>query len=64
MSTSSKPRFDLSQIGAADRLNLAATFFEAMQRFYEDPANIARFEKWQAERNREVNNGKVSKRRG
>ena len=64
MSTPNKPRFDLSQIGTADRLNLAVTFYEAMQRFYEDPANIARFEKWQAERNREVNNGKVSKRRG
>lgn len=40
-------RFDLSQIGEADRLNLSATFFTAMKRFYDDPANRARFERWQ-----------------
>ena len=64
MSTPNKPRFDLSQIGAADRLNLASTFLEAVQRFYEDPANIAKFEKWQAAREKEAANGKASKRRG
>ena len=50
MAPPDKPRFDLSQIDEADRLNLASTFLEAIQRFYEDPANIARFEKWQAQR--------------
>jgi len=50
MAPPDKPRFDLSQIGEADRLNLAATFLDAVQRFYEDPANRERFEKWQAQR--------------
>ena len=45
-----KPRFDLSQIGEADRHNLGVTFLEAIERFYEDPANLERFEKWQAKR--------------
>lgn len=39
-------RFDLSQIGEADRHNLSATFLEATLRFYEDPANRERFEEW------------------
>lgn len=50
MAPPDKSRFDLSQIGEADRLNLAATFLDAVQRFYEDPANRERFEKWQAQR--------------
>lgn len=50
MAPPDKPRFDLSQIGEADRLNLSATFLDAVQRFYEDPANLERFEKWQAQR--------------
>lgn len=44
-----KSRFDFSQIGEADRHNMCATFLDAIQQFYEDPANIARFEKWQQE---------------
>ena len=43
-------RFDLSQMGEADRHNLAATFCEAVQRFYDDPENRKRFEDWQRER--------------
>lgn len=50
MAPPDKPRFDLSQVGEADRHNLAATFLGAVQRFYEDPANLERFEKWQAQR--------------
>lgn len=50
MAVPDKPHFDLSQIGEADRQNLAATFLSAVQRFYEDPANIARFEEWRAQR--------------
>lgn len=64
MNGTHKPRFDLSQIGEADRHNLAVTFLDAVQRFYEDPANIARFDKWQAERKKEAGNGEVSKRHG
>ena len=51
MSEVNKSRFDLSQIGDADRLNLSATFLNAVQRFYEDPANIKRFEAWQRAKN-------------
>lgn len=50
MAPPDKPRFDLTQVGEADRQNLAATFLSAIQRFYEDPANLERFEKWQAQR--------------
>ena len=49
MAVPDNPRFDLSQIGEADRHNLCATFLDAVQRFFDDPANIARFEKWQQE---------------
>lgn len=64
MSDIHKPRIDFSQIGQADLNNLASTFLDAAKRFYEDPANIERFEKWRAEREKEASNGKVSKRRG
>ena len=50
MAPPERPRFDLSQIGEADRQNLASTFLKAVKRFYEDPANLERFEKWQAQR--------------
>jgi len=43
-------RFDLSQMGEADRHNLSATFFEAVQRFFDDPTNRERFERWQKQR--------------
>ena len=49
MSTTNKPRIDLSQVGEADKRNLARTFLEAIERFYEDPVNRERFEKWQKE---------------
>lgn len=50
MAPSDKPHIDFSQVGEADWLKLSATFLDAVQRFYEDPANLARFEVWQAQR--------------
>lgn len=44
------PNFDVSQISAVDRRNLAAAFYKAIKRFYADPANLARFEEWNAKR--------------
>lgn len=49
MAAPGRSRFDLSQIGDADRHNLCATFLEAVQRFFDDPANRERFEQWQRE---------------
>ncbi len=64
MSETNKPRIDFSQIGQADWNNLASTFLDAIERFYEDPVNRARFEEWQAkQQEKEVSNGKGSKRR-
>ena len=54
MNTLSKSRFDLLQVGAADRHNLAATFCEACLRFYDDPKNRERFEEWQKQRTGET----------
>ena len=39
-------RFDLKAMNGADRRVLASAFCEAVRRFYEDPANVARFEEW------------------
>lgn len=50
MASPKKPRIDLSQVGEANWQNLAVTFLDAMQRFYEDPANLERFEEWQNQR--------------
>ena len=47
MDTPRKSRFDLSQMGEADKHNLCATVLEAVQRFYDDPANREHFERWQ-----------------
>ena len=49
MAATGTSRFDLSQIGDADKHNLCATFLEAVQRFFDDPANRERFEQWQRE---------------
>jgi len=46
MTPSDRPSFDLSKIGEADKRNLCSTFLEAAQRFYDDPANRDRFERW------------------
>lgn len=50
MNTPGGSRFDLSQMGEADRHNLSATFFESVQRFFDDPTNRERFEHWQKQR--------------
>lgn len=44
------PNFDISQISKADRRNLAAAFYKAIKKFYENPENLARFEEWNAQR--------------
>lgn len=59
MDAPGKSRFDLSQIGEADRHNLAATFLEAVERFFDDPANRERFERWQEQRQSRITAGKV-----
>lgn len=51
MSDTKKSRFDLTEIGNADRHNLRSTFYDAVKRFYDDPANRKRFEEWQQQRN-------------
>lgn len=45
-----KSRFDLSQMGEADKRNLCPAVLDAVLRFYEDLANRERFEQWQKQR--------------
>lgn len=54
MAAPGRSRFDLSQMGEADRHNLSATFLAAIERFYDDPANRERFERWQKQRKSRV----------
>ena len=42
-------RFDLAEIGAADKRNLFSATLDAVNRFYDDPANRERFERWKQE---------------
>lgn len=42
-------RFDLSEIGEADKRNLFSATLDAVNRFYDDPANRERFERWKQE---------------
>lgn len=42
----SKNKIDVSQILERDWKNLAITFLGAVERFYENPENIKRFEEW------------------
>lgn len=44
------PNFDVSQIPEVDWRNLGAAFYKAIKRYYADPANLARFEEWNAKR--------------
>ena len=37
---------DYSLVPAVDRRNLAATFLEAVKRFYADPENERKFQEW------------------
>lgn len=46
MDTTQRPHFDLSLMDEADKHNLFSTFLEAVLRFYEDPANREKFERW------------------
>lgn len=55
MNTPKKSRFDLSQIGEADKHNLSSTFYDAVMRFYDDPANRAKFEEWIRQNSRNTN---------
>lgn len=54
MNTLRKSCFDLSQVGAADRHNLAATFREACLLFYDDTKNREHFEEWKKQRKGET----------
>ncbi len=54
MNAAEKSRFDLSQMGEADKHNLSATFLEAIQRFFDDPVNRMHFERWQEQQKARV----------
>lgn len=54
-------RLDTSQIGEGDKRNLAATFYDAMKRFYADPTRIREFERWQKEQRKSKNGTKRQK---
>ena len=47
-------RIDTSQIPAVEVQILSATFLDAVQRFYENPDNIRRFEEWHNKRNADL----------
>jgi len=42
-------RFDLSEIGTADKRNLFSATLDAVNRFYDDPANREKYERWKQE---------------
>lgn len=42
----SKNKIDVSQIPPVERKNLAKTFLEAVERFFDDPKNLQDFEEW------------------
>lgn len=41
---------DTNQISSVDKRNLCSSFLAAVQRFYDDPHNRDRFERWKSER--------------
>ena len=47
-------RIDTSRIPAVEVQILSATFLDAVQRFYENPDNIRRFEEWRNKRNADL----------
>lgn len=55
-------KINVDQIPAIDVKLLSATFLEAVQRFYEDPENLRRFEAWKHHKEMEENNGREKKR--
>ena len=46
MDAAKKQKIDFSQMGEADKRNLCTTCLEAVKRFYDDPTNRDRFERW------------------
>lgn len=54
MAAPGKSRFSLSEMGEADRHNLSTTFLASIERFYDDPANRERFERWQEQQKSRV----------
>ena len=44
---------ETSRIGSVDRRNLFAAGLAAAERFYADPANMEKFERWLRERQRQ-----------
>ena len=50
---------DISLVPPLERKLLGGTFYAAMVRFYENPENQRRFEKWREERNRKENTEEV-----
>ena len=46
MDNDKKCRFNLSEIGTADRRILFSSTLDALNRFYADPANIEKYERW------------------
>lgn len=47
-------RIDTSLIPAVEVQILSATFLDAVQRFYENPDNVRRFEEWRNKRNADL----------
>lgn len=47
-------KIDISQISQIDKRILASRFYEAVKRFYENPVNLQRFEKWQKEKGKQL----------
>lgn len=50
MTPAVKSGIALAQIPQVDVTNLSRTTLSAVERFYEDPQNIRRFEEWQKRR--------------
>lgn len=44
---------DTTKIPPLERRLLGLTFYEAMQKFYENPENVRRFKEWQKAKKRE-----------
>lgn len=49
MAAPGKSRFDFSLMGEADKRNLFSATLDAVRRFYDDPANREKFERWKTE---------------
>ena len=45
-----KAKIDFSQMGEADTRNLCSTCLDAVKRFYDNPVNRERFERWKQTR--------------